>query len=366
MKILFITGSFPNIKDGIGDNAERLYNEFIKREDVYLLTTLNDDVVKFVTKNEYKNVFYLNNWKLRLKTLVYIKKLVDDNKVDIVYIEYPGKGYGKDILINVVPIYLRVFGKNVKVNMRYHEYSNSRLLRKIVDVPLLLGVHKLFIPSYIDYKLLKKVFPKKSRKVYIGASIDGEKAIVQRKRDKNEFIIGYFGFVYPGKGIERLLMLFSKLVQIDSNIKLVMMCDLDKNNSYHNDILNMIDRLNICENVTITGYLELNDLKNMFKKIDLAMIFFDDGLTLRRSSIINCIFQGVPIVSSCGDKECNHIFNKDKDIFMSDNDNEIIEYVFKIKNDNYEYENRCNNIAELCRYFKWDDIATGMLQEFKN
>lgn len=355
MKILFITGSFPYIKDGIGDSAECLYNYLCKKGEVLLLTTKSKDIQKNIETRGYTNVSYIDTWNFTLKNYKKIIQIISANNIEVIHIEYPGKGYGKSFLINLLPIFLKIKYRNIKIYMRYHEFTSSRLLRKIIDIPLIISMDNIFVASYLDYKVLRKVFKEKIKKTYLGSSIDFKPIV--KNREKGKFTIAYFGFLYKGKGIEKLLELMRLLVSRDNSIKLKMLCELNENDVYHLSVKKMISDYKLENNIIITGYLSTEQLQEQFEDIDVAALFFDEGLTLKRTSILSFIFAGIPIITSCGDDECNKIFNKEKDIFMSENMEEIVDYIFKLKEDEKEYNLRCKEILKLRKYFEWENIT---------
>lgn len=362
MNILFISGSFPFEKDGIGDSAECLYRKLAEKDRVVLLTTKKDSIISNITEKKYKNVHYIDRWNISYKRLKKIENIIEKNNIDVIHIEYPGQAYGKHILINILPIVIRLKYKNIKLFMRYHEFTCSRLLRKIVDLPLIICMNKIFVASHIDYKVLRKFFNNKIQKTFLGSSIDFNRRISSREND--EFVLGYFGFVYKGKEIERLLYIMKDLVEIDKKIKLKMLCSLDENDSYHLKIKNLIKLLNLDEYVTVTGYLSVNDLKREFNKIDIATLFFSEGISLKRTSMLSFIFSGIPIITSLGDDECNSIFDKEKNIFMSNDNLEIINYILELKNNYEKYNYRSDETFKLKKYFDWNEIAGNIYKTY--
>lgn len=364
MNILFISGSFPYMKDGIGDNAEVLYKKFNIDNNCLLVTTYNKDIQGYCTK-KIKNIEYIKKWNISINNYKIFTKLIKENNIDIVHIEYPGKGYGYNLLINTLPAYISIKHKHVKIVMRYHEFINSRFLRKIIDIPLLVFVDKIFIPSYKDFNFLRYVFKNKVIKTLIGTSVISENKNKKSINYNNNFTIGYFGFAYKGKGLEKVIDIFHEINKINSNIKLKLLCELNYDNKYHAMILKKIKDKNIEDNVIITGYLNNEETGIEIDSIDVALLPFDDGLTLRRSSMLTFISFGIPIVTSEGDKECLSIFDKNKDIFMSNDNKEIIDFIIELSKDREKLEERRKNIQNLSYIFDWNIIAKEMLEQYE-
>ena len=51
-KILYITGSFPRLGDGIGDAAGKLYSSMIKEQDLSLVTTDIPNIRNYIEENK--------------------------------------------------------------------------------------------------------------------------------------------------------------------------------------------------------------------------------------------------------------------------------------------------------------------------
>ena len=124
----------------------------------------------------------------------------------------------------------------------------------------------------------------------------------------NNFLIGYFGLLYPGKGIEWLLeaMLILKSKGIDTKLILVGpnggVTANDGWNSacreYEKSLKSKARDLDIEKMILWGGFY--NDLRTVecLSSCDIACLPFDDGLSNMRSSFITCAHIGLPLITT--------------------------------------------------------------------
>ena len=157
-KILYITGSFPRLGDGIGDAAGKLYDAIEDKNNIELVTSNSDEIAKYVKEKHYSQVQLVNDWKYRTISNL-IKRIIKEN-IDKVLIEYAGNGYKKDLAISFLPLRIRIHNllskKKIQCHLRLHEFSMCRPARKIFTYPLVWFCHHMDTPSYVEYKILRR------------------------------------------------------------------------------------------------------------------------------------------------------------------------------------------------------------------
>jgi glycosyltransferase involved in cell wall biosynthesis len=125
--------------------------------------------------------------------------------------------------------------------------------------------------------------------------------------DQN-FLVGYFGLLYPGKGIEYLIdaMRSLKDKRLDTRLVIVgphggVTADNSWNvhcQNYEKALKQKADDLGLTDTIVWSGYCE--DLKTVeiLASCDAACLPFDEGLTNRRSSFITCAQIGLPVITT--------------------------------------------------------------------
>lgn len=371
MKILLISGSYPYFKDGISDGARILKKYISKKHKVDLITTDMDEIRSYIQESKEENVNYIKCWKIKG-----LKKYMEDilqNTYDIIHIEYPGNGYKKELGICLLPYILRIIRRQkkykYKIIMRLHEYTQARTLRKIVINPMIKYVDRVYIPSSVDFEFLEKKWGEKIRKTLIGSNID----VKSLKSDfKDEILnISYFGYIYPNKGFERVLNILSLLSKRKPDLKFCFTiigefsAESGRFKEYHRDLQNIIQELGLKDKITSTGYLDEDSVSEMLAKADIALLPYNDGLTLRRGSFIAYLQHGVPIITTEGDGESKHIFNNVSGVFMCATDEEIIDSIVSIsKMDNTQINKMSMDNIKIGEMFNWDNIVNKLLQEY--
>lgn len=376
--ILFISGSFPNVPDGIGDSAKILFDNLIinsSDDKFYLLTTKNDSIIEFIKEKGYENCYYLDDWKLKLKNIKKIKRILKDNPdINIIHFEYPGNCYGRHFMASFLPLVVKNYcfwhKRKIKIHVRLHEFSQARFLRKIAILPILYKSDRIYIPSSTDRNSVKKIISKKKiLKTYIGSNIfvDG----LYEKDNNDRFVVSYFGLVYKGKGIERLLNLWKILKEkYGDRIYFKIIGEINPDNmnkfsEYHKDILSLIENYGLKNSIEITGYLKDVEVSHEITNSDLSMLLFEDGLTFRRGSFLAYLSHGVPIVTVQGDEDVRHTFNDCSGVFMCNSDEEIINKVEICMNADEDYRSRMrNDNINASKMFDWSNIAKDFLDSY--
>lgn len=361
--MLFISASFPNVKDGIGDSAAFLYKAYLKKCKNCILVTSNDYKIKsYLQDNNLKNIHYINNWKCSIKNILFFTKLLKNEKV--IHLEYPGVVYGKSLF----PIILLLLARynNVKIILRLHEFSQASQTRKIVITLLVKISNYVFVPSNIDYEILKEKYGEKIKKTHIGSNIPFISLKKEYSPKKEYIIISYFGFIYPSKGFENLLDIWNQILhKTNKKIRFLIIgelsdCSDNQYAHYHKKILKKIDELGITDLIDITGFVSPCQVSQYMQDSDFTILPFSDGLTLRRGSFISYLEHNIPIITSNGDQECNLYFKNHVGIEMIDSNLMVDKAVEWIEHGIPAVDN-----DEFSSLFNWDNIVDDFISTIK-
>ena len=122
------------------------------------------------------------------------------------------------------------------------------------------------------------------------------------------FLVGYFGLIYPGKGIEWLLEAIEILVSQGIKIRLILIGPhgglTSKENwnskcrNYEAMLRKKVVALGLEDSVLWCGYCDDLTTVQYLSCCDVACLPFDAGLDNRRSSFIACAQIGLPIVTT--------------------------------------------------------------------
>lgn len=374
---LYITGSYPDSWEGIADAAKILLDSMLKyidKENVRLLTTDVPIITEHMGDNCCIEYDLMPDWHVNKKNIEGLYKILKQNNITVVHMEYPGDLYGKTFLASFIPFLIHRYNKknhtDIRINVRLHEFTRSRFLRKVAIIPILLCADSIYVPGKKDRETVKKFAGERVHKTYIGTNIMCESDEVELPNDK--VVISYFGSVYHGKGIEHMLEIWSKIRKDDIDNKFMFKIIGDVGTEpgnhfadYHKQIWKLIEQHGLKDSVVITGYLPDAEVSKEIKGSHLAMLLYEDGLTLRRSSFLTFLAHGVPIVTSYGDEDSRDLFEGHQGVAMTSTDEEILKKIedYSALTDRQRDDIRADNIR-LAQIFDWDVIAKHMTEDY--
>ncbi len=142
--------------------------------------------------------------------------------------------------------------------------------------------------------------------------VDSDEGLRQRGRDclgvkPQDFLLAYFGYIYPDKGLETLLKALALVKKRRSNVRLVMIgasLGAAHASSYLATIHKLADESGVRDDILWTGEYEPDsDQPSMcLRAADACVLPFDHGVTLNRSSVAASAAHGLPIITTRGEK----------------------------------------------------------------
>lgn len=371
-KIMYITGSFPRLGDGIGDAAGRLYEAIEDKSCIELVTSDIDRIRSYISEKRYQNVTYVSDWKW--KSISYILKKIKDEKITKVLIEYAGNGYRRDLAISFLPFRIRLHNmlskQKIVCHLRLHEFTMCRTARKIFTYPLVMFCHHMDTPSFVEFKNLSKKYGKKVIKSAIGSNINWLED--KKKFDKNpedKIRLAFFGCIYPGKGIERVINIWSSLEeQYPGKYEFHFLGGFPQGltnvfDNYQVNINALIEEKGLKGKIFFSGFLPEEEIEKQLDQIDIAVLPYEDGLTLRRGSFLAFLGRQVAVVTSEGDEEAQAMFNNSDGVRMCSTDTEMIDTIIELAKDHKYYEAGCNN-SRFKENFEWKVISRRVFDSF--
>lgn len=122
---------------------------------------------------------------------------------------------------------------------------------------------------------------------------------------EKDFVLIYWGYIYPGKGIETLLQAFRLVCRQHENLRLVLVGgNLERPHHPCSHYFQMVHRLpetlGIADKVTWTGYFNWDsDAGSRYLRAgDACVLPFDYGVTLNNSSLAAASTHGMPVIST--------------------------------------------------------------------
>ena len=242
-------------------------------------------------------------------------------KPDRIGLMYFGSFYSNKAHINIVPL----IAKWLRIPC-YTLFTNGRIphrafyqdvivrfwgLRQLAQpkVGLLGASSKLVFYCQKDrIRLLKPLAKKFSSTVVPPPSLLPQAPLGVRERRSNNFALGYFGLIYPGKGLEWILDalhlvrssgMSATLLAVGADGAVTSEKDFaERCKAYRLQLATRARALGIEEFITWTGYKDDSQVSELLVHCDALCLPFDDGLSGRRSSFIECAKLGRPVITT--------------------------------------------------------------------
>jgi glycosyltransferase involved in cell wall biosynthesis len=371
MHVCMISGSYPPLRDGIGDYTfkliEALGNYDIK---ISLITSLDRQINSYISPKGNLSIFpIVKSWNIDF--LCVILRLIKREKFDIIHIQYPNIKYRRTLFFCFLPFLIRTFFKEIKVVTTLHEFSIAYPINKIRQIMFSLFSNRVVVTDEKDLQGLAKFLGDNKTKIKIipiGSNIDvyghqpqGRKIFLKERGLKEDtVIISFFGNIHRDKGLEYLLQAFAGLTQKKFLLHLVIISQLDPvGNKYHNKIKQLFSSLDIEKLIFLSGYIGIEKVSHLLSLSDICVLPFIDGVSLRRGSLMAALAHGKAVISTKpNDSADRGLFDKKNILFVPINDvyklSEALELLYK---DTELREKIGQEAGKTAALFSWDKIA---------
>ena len=337
MKVLIISGAYPPMHAGEATNAYHLCKQLVERGiEVHVLTSVGN----VGTADAHIHVHPIMQswgWTELFRARTFLKSCVPD----AVFLMYIGLMYKCHPMVTFLPTLCKKLFPNVPFVTRYESafvgadpsktgflsrvfrklmvrwagvkdvaYSSGTLLRDSDSVIALCERHRAMLieewPSVGNKVALIPPPPN----LFI-ASNDGDQARQRgRKRlgvEPTDFVVTFFGYLYPIKGIETLLRAFATVSAQRPEAKLLFIggkVDLDVQGgaSYFDEMQTLAKTLQIDGRTTWTGAFKSHEEEAslLLHASDVCVLPFLEGVQLNNSSFASMVAHGLPIIVTRG------------------------------------------------------------------
>jgi glycosyltransferase involved in cell wall biosynthesis len=239
----------------------------------------------------------------------------------LLHIQFQAGAFDLGGSVHLLPALVRATLPPARVVTTFHDFLVPYLFPKAG--PLRLAANRLLASTshaaiFTDLADLELAGPGvRGRVVPIGSNIDREPATEPSRADvrlllgatDDTFLVGYFGFLSPSKGVPTLLEAIGRLVaEVDESsgppaVRLALI-GADTGVSNPTDLVearavhDAIERGRLAEHVVRTGFLPPPDLSATLLACDAIALPFRDGASARRGTLMAALAHGLPIVST--------------------------------------------------------------------
>jgi len=337
MKVLVISAAYPPMHAGEATNTYHLCRKLVDRGvDVHVLTSIGNIGM---TNDRVRVHPLMQDWDWG--EMIRARSFLKDCAPDAVFLMYIGLMYKFHPMVTFLPTLCKRLFPHVPFVTRYESafvgadpsktnlasrafrklmvrwagtkdvvYSSGTLLRDSDAIIALCERHRA---------MLVEEWPSVSRKValippppnlFIASNTGGlarEKGRARLGFGYNEFVVTFFGYLYPIKGVETLLRAFAIVSASRPEARLLFIggkVDLDSqaSSSYFDKMQDLAKELNIDGKTTWTGAFksEEEDASLYLHASDVCVLPFLEGVQLNNSSFASMVAHGLPIVVTKG------------------------------------------------------------------
>ncbi len=185
----------------------------------------------------------------------------------------------------------------------------------------------------------------------------------------DDFVLIYWGYIYPGKGIETLLQAFRSVSRRDKTVRLVLVGGkleiLDRRQEcadYFDMLHRLTDELGLADRVTWTGHFNWDDDagSQYLHGGDVCVLPFDYGVTLNNSSLAAASTHGLPVISTELAKGRDEALDHGRHIYLCPpRDPDLLAEAIQLIRNNTPLRERLRSGAQdLARqWYTWDTTA---------
>lgn len=288
------------MKCGVGAYTKRLAEALAELQGIKVLVLTDARAQGYVESPNVEVIPVIKHW--RIGEIFRVLSILKKYNPDIVHIQYPTQGYANKRMPLFLPLLVRLCGK--KCVQTWHEPTGRLGFLMTFGLDALVSVRKMLISSLP--KLTRNLVARTPFFWIPGALLlptvkltEIQSAEIRQQYVSNgETLLVYYGFVAPLKGIESLFEVMLRM----SNAKLVMVFDLQLEDSYQRSLLDKLRQMNIDSQVVLTGFLPDEQLATILAAADAVVLPFREGGGDWNTSIEGAVSQGVFVLTTSLEK----------------------------------------------------------------
>lgn len=335
MRVLLISGAFPPMRAGEATHAFHLAKHLAghKGMEVQVLTS-QENTGGRDSSFQVHSIMQQWSWSELPRLIKFLKNCSPDAillmHIDFVYHDHPMITFAPTITKTLFPSvpFVTQFENPIGIPPKPFPLG-PRLLRKGFEQwagkkdveyrfgTLLRDSRHLIVLSKRHWVALTELFPAAQNKMVlippppiIPIYPEQNGTLRQRGRDllgaeRHDFLIIYFGYIYPNKGVETLLKAFQIVSHQMSNVRLILAGGiLDREYAdrpyYAQELRELPKQLGIEDRVTWTGELpwDSDRVSLYFHASDVCVLPFDTGVQLNNSSFAAAAIHGIPVITT--------------------------------------------------------------------
>ncbi len=392
MRIGLITGEYPPDQGGVGDFTRELGRALAAiGHEVHVLTGVSRN-----TKHETRNPVIvhrsIHGWGWRCwRDILHLDHAL---RFDVLNVQYQAAAYRMHPAINLLPWRLRGVLSLSKercgrppVVVTFHDlkvpylFPKAGPLRRQAVLALARWASGVIVTNREDELRIANCELRTANlvRIPIGSNItprlaDGYDRDAWRARwglRPGDLLLGYFGFLNERKGGEDLIEVLAALVARDLPAHLLLIggrvgSSDPTNVAYAGRVDRLIIERDLAARVHRTGFVSPEEVSASLAAVDVCVLPYRDGVSLRHGSLHACLAHGRPIVTTHPAMETPELRDGENVLLVPAQDVEpLADGVARLWKDPAARQRLEQGAAALAQEFTWEQIAERTLTFYK-
>jgi len=385
MRIGLITGEYPPDRGGVGDFTHELGRAMAELgHQAHVITSklqtcklANLQTCKGVTVHRVVHGWGWGCWREVLQ-------VAREERLDVLNIQYQAAAYRMHPAINLLPWWLSQRGEPPVV-VTFHDlrvpylFPKAGPLRWQAVLALVRWADGVIVTNREDeLQIADCRLQTPVRRIPIGSNIApqlpaGYDRDTWRARwglGPDDLLLGYFGFLNERKGGEDLIETLAALVAQGLSAHLLLIggragSSDPTNVAYAERVDHLIAKHSLAERVHRTGFVPLEDVSASLAAVDVCVLPYQDGVSLRHGSLHACLAHGRAVVTTRPAVPLPEARDGENMVLAEPrNPEELAEAVARVAANPALRARLEAGAAALAAEFTWEQIAAQTLQFF--
>lgn len=284
---------------------------------------------------------------------------------DVVNLQYTPDLYGGRLGVALAPLALRRSGTPAVVT--FHTLTGATVTSKLAALLLLTTASHVISANEEVTAMIARRLPRLRARVTeipIGANVaapladdDGARGRALLGVVAGRPLLVHFGLVYPGKGLETLLDALA-ILRRERPVTLAIVGDTRaESRGYHESLVARAAQLGVPDDVRWAGRRPAEDVARIIHAADVYVVPFDDGVSIRRGSLMAGLAHGVPVVSTTSALASAYVSDDNVALVPARDPDALARGIRRLLDDPMEAARLAAAAGKLAERFTWPAIA---------
>ena len=316
ISVLLVTGDFPPQISGVGD-----YSAHITKSLVKLGVSARVITTTIKLSNDYRSIgsmdvrYVISRWAMSevIKILNLIEKSDSTTVINIQY--YCPFTYGRRLLINFLPLIIRVTRPKARVVVTMHGFWEQSTLFRLRTVPMLRLSHGVIYVDRLNRDLVEKYSgfgSDRAKYIPIASNILPIRCTPELRKmwrqalgfSEQDNVVAFFGGIGSNKGLEYLVEAVESIRRHkELPVFLLAIGSFHPNHltdGYYLKIRCLIEQLGISNWIRIIESPGPDEVSKYLHSADLAVFPFINGVGENSGSMLAALAHGLPTIATEG------------------------------------------------------------------